>query len=142
MSSSYDSLIFPTCGKGVDDFRDVNLFKRHLLNHEKEENSYICHLCTQKLQTKESLKVHIRVIHNKEKIKCDKCDKVFATAGNLKRHQLSHSDMAISCLYCEKTVSDRKTLEIHIKNAKRSHMTFQTMSALFAIKHIRIRKHY
>ena len=66
MSSSYDSLICPTCGKGVDDFRDVNLFKRHLLNHEKEENSYICHLCPQTLQTKQSLKVHIRVIHNKE----------------------------------------------------------------------------
>ena len=42
MSLDTDHLICPTCGKGVEDFKNANLFHRHLVNHEKEKNTFMC----------------------------------------------------------------------------------------------------
>ena len=77
MPSTNDHLICPTCGKGVQDFKDAKLFRRHIKNHENENTKVFCHFCPKQFQTKQSLEVHIKVIHKNEKNKCDKCEIFF-----------------------------------------------------------------
>ena len=138
MSLDTDHLICPTCGKGVEDLKNANLFRRHLVNHEKEKNTFMCEFCPKSFQTKQSLKAHIGVIHKNEKLKCDECDNDYGTAFALKRHKLSHKsthDMAMSCIYCEKLFRDQKSLENHTKKCKKtaSHKNFPSQKICFLL---------
>ena len=51
MTSTNDYTICPTCGKGVQDFKDAKLFRRHLKNHENEKSKVICEFCPKDFQT-------------------------------------------------------------------------------------------
>ena len=74
-----------------------------------------CEECGKTLRDKQVLKNHMINIHTEEMpFKCDKCDKCFKQAGNMKQHQLLHSNVKnFTCNACEKKFKHKGDLKRH-----------------------------
>ena len=73
-----------------------------------------CHHCGHVANSMNMLRYHMQQHENKE-FMCDKCDKVFPRALNLKMHmQNFHSDQTYVCQYCSKVFKKPRNLDGHI----------------------------
>lgn len=119
------------------------LFQNHFLKDHCDEN--VCLLCGRDFAKKYLIRVHFHEAHcNKDVYKCKNCDKMFnmvskywqhaqiharrhvcrvcdkafATATDVKRHETSvHYNKSYFCVYCPETFSSAATLRQHKEDA-------------------------
>ena len=73
----------------------------------------VCNMCNKRFKSVRYLKVHIKTIHVKPKIQCDKagCDMKFLTESKLRAHIKSHDK--VECESCGKTFKSKNVLKCH-----------------------------
>uniref|UniRef100_A0A9L0J1Q2 Zinc finger protein n=1 Tax=Equus asinus TaxID=9793 RepID=A0A9L0J1Q2_EQUAS len=92
--------------------------QRHLLVHNSER-TFKCHHCDATFKRKDTLNVHVQVVHERhKKYRCELCNKAFVTpsiSGTLRVHIRSHTgERPYQCPYCEKGFSRNDRLKMHI----------------------------
>lgn len=105
--------------------------KRHGHYHhviiQKSESIYWCNVCSKVYPTLNAANRHKRLVHDK-KHQCRHCHERFASKWHYDRHQRKHKQSQIEVLHeggrgggsykcgvCDKVLSDRTSLETHIK---------------------------
>ena len=91
----------PKCGKL---FYTQFAVKAHI-KHVHEESHNVCQYCGKVMKCKNSLYGHINQYHQSTVTlyECEICGKQFRQKGNVKKHQLIHSDKkTYSCKFCER----------------------------------------
>uniref|UniRef100_F6SIP3 C2H2-type domain-containing protein n=1 Tax=Equus caballus TaxID=9796 RepID=F6SIP3_HORSE len=99
-------------------FRTPFSLQRHLLVHNSER-TFKCHHCDATFKRKDTLNVHVQVVHERhKKYRCELCNKAFVTpsiSGTLRVHIRSHTgERPYQCPYCEKGFSRNDGLKMHI----------------------------
>ena len=91
--------------------------KIHVENAHKRHNSFQCDICDKTFHTISYLKNHDRNVHQRRKLKCEKCEKPFAQKCNLIRHINTHNEtsarISLSCKICGKVYYSKSGLELH-----------------------------
>lgn len=109
---------------------------QHMKTHLKERK-FICKVCKGSFQTLSEVVQHRRqhtheelVSHLKEKggYSCSKCLKLFSSSSDLENHSKSHAEMKFECEICNKQLSNRRTLEYHVRS-------FHTMDRPYSCQH-------
>lgn len=105
------------CPHCDQNFKASNL-RRHIdTAHMKKE--YRCRQCDVVCHAKDSLRSHIRRVHNTataSKFQCLHCEKSFADRSRYKRHQMIHDDIREHCCpHCSKRFRERSNLESHLR---------------------------
>lgn len=96
--------------------------KSHNLTHDRETlelRKVTCPECGKTLRDHQVLKNHMINIHTQEMpFKCEHCDKRFKQVGNMKQHQLIHSDIKnFICNACEAKFKRKDDLKRHQKKS-------------------------
>lgn len=66
------------------------------------ERTFKCDQCDSTFKRKDTLNVHIQVVHDgHKKYKCDLCEKAFVTPSVLKSHKKVNKNLNCSCFVCE-----------------------------------------
>jgi len=83
------------------------------------EQSFVCDTCGKTFGSKDSLRGHMRIVHDPQygKHKCDKCDKLLATAYQLASHKKAQHEghNVFPCEQCGKILSSQVNLNMHVK---------------------------
>ena len=79
--------------------------------------NYPCPHCENIYHVKDHLNRHIRVVHEKERVQCDHCAKLFCDRSALTRHQLYHGEPKFQCDECPEKFREGR----HLKRHKRVH---------------------
>ena len=79
--------------------------------------SFPCPDCDQVYHVRDHLNRHVRVIHNKERLSCELCGKLFCDRSALLRHQLYHGEPRFQCDECPHKFREGR----HLKRHKRVH---------------------
>ena len=87
---------------------------RHMKVH-MGDMSYSCEICDKEFAQKLSLERHVLKHSGEKPFVCDHCDKVYTSELGLKQHlRYKHmEDTLIKCNRCNKSFSNRTTLDIH-----------------------------
>ena len=87
----------------------------HITTHQTEREMVNCPLCSKHLLLA-SLKNHIKETHDvQRKHKCNKCDKLFKRSDHLTIHLRSvHDGQRVSCKFCGKQFSKNGHLRTHL----------------------------
>ncbi|KAA8589676.1 hypothetical protein FQN60_013041 [Etheostoma spectabile] len=123
------------CGK---EFAHRNVYKNHKKTHSEErpfqceeckalfrtpfslqrERTFKCDQCDATFKRKDTLNVHIQVVHDgHKKYKCDLCEKAFVTPSVLKSHKKTHTgEKEKICPYCGQKFASNGTLRVHIRS--------------------------
>ncbi len=108
------------CDKCDAHYKQKKMLARHVkLEHgDKPKNieTLECHICHKQLQSKNSLRQHVKLVHATSKdFQCEKCPKTFVTKARLKDHLMhAHSDVrSESCDECSKTFKTPTSLKVH-----------------------------
>ena len=97
---------------------------RHIQSMHKTSilpsKSFECYLCGKVLSSKPSVTHHIKFIHKEDllvRVKCEKCDKTFASESILKRHLKTHGSERekVGCQICGNTFVDEVIMKQHIR---------------------------
>ena len=67
---------------------------------------------------------HFMYKHTKEEISCEKCEKLFKSKANMRKHVNSVHGEDISCLSCKKSFPSKTYLKQHQKNVQSSKNEF------------------
>lgn len=105
------------CGK---QFHLKVLLKEHIKYVHSDTYAVECQHCSKQMKSRNSLYGHIALFHpdlSQKKVmsyKCSQCGKVFRQKGNLKKHELTHSDKrSYACKQCEKTFKFPEQMRRH-----------------------------
>ena len=131
------------CGKT---FTKRKSFEEHKKSHLRKEGNdslyYFCDKCDQKFARMETLKEHVKVVHENIRYSCSLCQMTFntkvtlnyhnvqfhstdkryeckvcgirkPTVSHLRRHERIHSDFQFQCSFCPKKLSSQYTLTAH-----------------------------
>lgn len=105
------------CGK---QFHLKVLLKEHVKYVHSDTYAVECPHCSKQMKSRNSLYGHIALFHpdlSQKKVityKCSQCGKVFRQKGNLKKHELTHSDKhSYACKQCEKTFKFPEQMRRH-----------------------------
>ena len=79
------------------------------------QKPYECKACGLGFSKKESLKQHEYTHEKEKKFKCDKCpdDRFFRTPHGLRQHMIFHGEKRYKCLKCEKMFHTSSDLKRH-----------------------------
>ena len=82
-----------------------------------DQGDYVCHLCGKKMKTILSLENHVKLHSGLKEFACELCGAAFATNHSLKCHRKIHQrpDHAYVCPVCKKTMSNKSSLNQHLK---------------------------
>ena len=114
-------------------FQNGSEFMKHLQTHvsksvemckeskdKMEKPEFKCNFCDQKFNTKNSLKIHTREIHEKIKdFQCEICELAFSRKSLYSKHMESHDEtqkytnQSYRCNLCEKVFSSEFKLKKH-----------------------------
>lgn len=101
-----------------------NHVKLHLrkMGHQEEDGQdplwFYCDQCGNKYVSQDSLKLHIRNVHDKiiQQFPCQSCDKVFQTKKMLLKHTaVEHTKQKFPCQFCGKVWPVRNELSTHVR---------------------------
>ena len=82
---------------------------------EKQLKSISCKSCDKKFAHPNSLKTHIKTIHEGIIFKCDSCEKSYSLKQSLKIHKESvHEKIRFDCDLCEKSFTQKRLLKRHL----------------------------
>ena len=77
-------------------------------------NIRFCDQCDKTFKTKESLRLHVKSVHEGVVFKCTKCDRSYGNLDNLKRHIGGvHDGIIFKCDICGKDFKHKSVLKIH-----------------------------
>ncbi|XP_021092099.1 PR domain zinc finger protein 5 isoform X3 [Heterocephalus glaber] len=98
-------------------FRTPFSLQRHLLIHNSER-TFKCHHCDATFKRKDTLNVHIQVVHERhKKYRCELCNKAFVTPSVLRSHKKTHTgEKEKVCPYCGQKFASSGTLRVHIRS--------------------------
>ncbi|XP_044731687.1 zinc finger protein 569-like [Chrysoperla carnea] len=113
------------CGKSVT---KKNL-KKHLRIHE-ERNKITCDLCSKTFLRQQSLKDHVKLVHENQKPArnhlCNICGYAGRTLAKLRTHLITHStERPFPCDRCDKTYRSAESLRHHVSHVHLNHRKFQ-----------------
>jgi len=99
----------PECGELV-------IFLKQHLKEVHSMSTFRC-FCGKEYSKNESLKLHRRVVHDQERIKCKQCEKEFRQESHLKTHvESTHEKSCNPCDICGKIYPSQTYLKMHINN--------------------------
>ncbi|XP_060229734.1 PR domain zinc finger protein 5 isoform X2 [Meriones unguiculatus] len=98
-------------------FRTPFSLQRHLLIHNSER-TFKCHHCDATFKRKDTLNVHVQVVHERhKKYRCELCNKAFVTPSVLRSHKKTHTgEKEKVCPYCGQKFASSGTLRVHIRS--------------------------
>ncbi|XP_076996286.1 PR domain zinc finger protein 5 isoform X1 [Tamandua tetradactyla] len=98
-------------------FRTPFSLQRHLLTHNSER-TFKCHHCDATFKRKDTLNVHVQVVHERhKKYRCELCSKAFVTPSVLRSHKKTHTgEKEKICPYCGQKFASSGTLRVHIRS--------------------------
>ncbi|XP_054417966.1 PR domain zinc finger protein 5 isoform X2 [Pteronotus mesoamericanus] len=98
-------------------FRTPFSLHRHLLIHNSER-TFKCHHCDATFKRKDTLNVHVQVVHERhKKYRCELCNKAFVTPSVLRSHKKTHTgEKEKTCPYCGQKFASSGTLRVHIRS--------------------------
>ncbi|XP_048189468.1 PR domain zinc finger protein 5 isoform X3 [Perognathus longimembris pacificus] len=98
-------------------FRTPFSLQRHLLIHNSER-TFKCHHCEATFKRKDTLNVHVQVVHERhKKYRCELCNKAFVTPSVLRSHKKTHTgEKEKVCPYCGQKFASSGTLRVHIRS--------------------------
>ncbi|XP_039735454.1 PR domain zinc finger protein 5 isoform X4 [Pteropus medius] len=98
-------------------FRTPFSLQRHLLTHNSER-TFKCHHCESTFKRKDTLNVHVQVVHERhKKYRCELCNKAFVTPSVLRSHKKTHTgEKEKTCPYCGQRFASSGTLRVHIRS--------------------------
>ncbi|XP_043294454.1 PR domain zinc finger protein 5 isoform X3 [Cervus canadensis] len=98
-------------------FRTPFSLQRHLLIHNSER-TFKCHHCDATFKRKDTLNVHVQVVHERhKKYRCELCNKAFVTPSVLRSHKKTHTgEKEKTCPYCGQKFASSGTLRVHIRS--------------------------
>uniref|UniRef100_A0A8C0PF56 Zinc finger protein n=1 Tax=Canis lupus familiaris TaxID=9615 RepID=A0A8C0PF56_CANLF len=112
-------------------FRTPFSLQRHLLIHNSER-TFKCHHCDATFKRKDTLNVHVQVVHERhKKYRCELCNKAFVTPSVLRSHKKIHLSLCGCfmltlethtgekekiCPYCGQKFASSGTLRVHIRS--------------------------
>ncbi|CAD7013509.1 unnamed protein product [Ceratitis capitata] len=99
----------PKCNKKLS---NVAEFECHIA--QCQSNEFTCQFCNKKCPTKMSLSVHIARSHNNKNILCPHCMRAYKDEQALQQH-IDYTHVPVSCTHCEKVISCRRYLEVHMR---------------------------
>ncbi|XP_034232170.1 zinc finger protein 271-like [Thrips palmi] len=111
----------PQCGAGFN--RRGNM-TQHMKRHSNERK-FSCKVCKQSFETLSEVVQHRREhtvqeikdnSEEKKQLTCSQCPKIFSTSKGLEEHTKTHSNISFECELCNKQLSNRRTLEYHIRS--------------------------
>jgi len=100
-------------------FPSNDKLQRHIEGVHEKKASYVCQVCNKGYNTKDSLRIHMKVHQEDRPYKCDKCDAAFKSNCKLTRHKFGHEPKEddgtrpFICKYCNKGLKTRKYLLQH-----------------------------
>ncbi|KAG5889552.1 hypothetical protein JTB14_024959 [Gonioctena quinquepunctata] len=104
-----------TCHK---EFSDIQILRKHVLNHVKQRK---CKICYKMFRDLESLRRHFRVHTQISPYTCELCQKQFRQKHNLSQHLHMHSGSAkVSCTFCHKAFSTKYNAKVHMENTHKT----------------------
>ena len=87
-------------------------------------NIRFCDQCEKRFKSKESLRLHVKSVHEGKMFSCVQCEKSYGNNDNLKRHIGSvHEGVMYKCDICGKDFKHKSVLKIHTEN-KHKGITF------------------
>lgn len=89
------------------------------MNVPKSQRKYECHICRYHVNGFNFLKLkkHLNEVHPVE-IKCDVCNSILSSWGNLKAYKLTHGEKLLKCRYCPKRYHAKCAIITHEKSCK------------------------
>lgn len=91
--------------------------KRHIESAHRTSNSptFPCPTCGKEFNSKDTLDLHMKVIHQGIRLPCPHCDKEFSYQTSLKQHiQSVHDQVKITCGICAEEFSYDTNLQRHM----------------------------
>lgn len=111
----------PECGASFN--RRGNM-TQHMKRHSKERK-FSCKVCQESFDTLSDVVQHRRQhtvqelkenSEEKEQFTCSHCHKIFSSSKGFEDHMKTHSNASFECDLCNKHLSNRRTLEYHIRS--------------------------
>ncbi|XP_076996289.1 PR domain zinc finger protein 5 isoform X4 [Tamandua tetradactyla] len=105
------------CQECMKKFISANQLKRHMITHSGER-TFKCHHCDATFKRKDTLNVHVQVVHERhKKYRCELCSKAFVTPSVLRSHKKTHTgEKEKICPYCGQKFASSGTLRVHIRS--------------------------
>ena len=98
------------CGK---EFSQLGWLQKHL---EKCQEKYQCDSCPLRLKNMKCLKAHQKIFHGPDSgSRCEECDAMFSTANKLAVHIRNVHEAEKVCPHCDSKSKNKKSLRYHIR---------------------------
>ena len=108
---------FNNCEMSSNILAEVREHKQN--DHAGDEMNYRCEFCGKTYNIKRNFKDHMRIVHDKQKVFCDQCEKSFSNQGHLNSHiKTKHEgifDYKCEEPGCNKACSTPYELKSHIE---------------------------
>lgn len=105
--------ICDTCGKA---FKNQAYLNTHSLVHS-ENRAFVCPDCGVSFKQEATLYSHMKSHREKlagVKYECQTCQRTFANARTLKKHEMSHTGPDLHCQFCKKKYKQKDSLTKHV----------------------------
>lgn len=105
------------CFVCANEFSSKSSCDAHVRNQHKEKRTQVqCHMCSEWLANKYSLKTHMGIKHFSKPVKCPKCGKQSPSASALAMHlKYVHEDLPVfQCQLCDKMFKKAVVLKEHM----------------------------